>query len=77
MLKKAAHNRETIGFTLSLAVRVTIVVRRAGRTYRADTVSGHAGRNTTQIGTRGLKKGRYAVTVTPTGGKATQASFTV
>ena len=76
-LKRAGHHRESVAFTLSRPAAVRIVVLRAGRTYRAKTISGAAGRNSTQVGTGGLKKGRYTLTLTPTGGKAMRASFTV
>jgi plastocyanin len=76
-LKKAGHHREAVSFTLSVPAAVKIVVRRAGKTYRAKTISGDAGRNSTQFGIGRLKKGRYTITVTPTGGKAIRASFTV
>jgi hypothetical protein len=56
---------------------VKIVVRRAGKTYRTKTISGDAGHNSTSLRTGRLKKGRYTITVTPTGGKAARASFRV
>lgn len=76
-LKKAGHHLEAVSFTLSVPALVKVVVRRAGKTYRSKTITGDAGRNSTQFATGGLKKGRYTITVTPTGGRAMRASFTV
>ena len=56
---------------------VKIVVRRAARKYRAQTLSGHAGQNSAELSTRGLRRGRYTLSVTPEGGKAVQATFTL
>jgi len=76
-LTKGGSHRETVSFTLSIAVRVNIVVRRSGRVSRSKTISGRAGRNSTSFGTSGRRAGRYTVTVTPKGGRAARASFRV
>lgn len=74
---KPGHRRESVSFTLSAPATVRVVVSRAGKTFRRKTISGKAGHNSTSFGIRGLKKGRYTVTVTPSGGKAGRASFKV
>lgn len=76
-LKKSGHRRETVAFTLSVPATVKLVVGRAGKTYRHKTISGKAGHNSTSFGIGGLKKGRYTVTASPSGGKVARASFKV
>jgi plastocyanin len=76
-LKKTRHHRETVSFTLSIASTVKVIIRRAGKTYRTNTIRGHAGHNSTSFGTSGLKHGRYTLTLTPKRGKAARASFAV
>lgn len=76
-LEKTGHHRLTVSFTLSVPAAVKVVIARGGKTYRAKTITGHGGRNSTPFGIGRLKKGRYVVTVTPNGGRRIRASFRV
>jgi plastocyanin len=74
-LSKSTRHREAVGFTLSLAANVTVVVKRGGTEVVRKTIAGHAGQNSFVFNTAHLHPGSYAVTVTPAGGKAKRAKF--
>lgn len=74
-LSKSTRHREVVSFTLSLAAKVTVVVKRGGTEVVRKTIAGHAGHNTLEFSTAHLQAGSYAVTVTPAAGKARRANL--
>jgi plastocyanin len=77
--KKGSSACATLTFNLSRAVSVTVTITRSGRkqTFKRLTLHGRAGKNTVTLTLRGLKRGSYAVMLTPTGGTAARTSLTV
>jgi plastocyanin len=71
------HTTTRLTFTLSRADRVSVVIKRRAKLIRRRTLRGKARKNSLPFSVAGLQPGRYKLILTPLGGRAIRATFTV